>query len=248
MVIAGPRTDASISTVVKRSAAGGVVGRMAWEPTDPGTATVARMAMSATLATTLRRRTSSQPYHRITLGVDFGMVRDHFNPVTSCSPAARPRKPRWISCRIVDVIRTGHPSGARVPGPVPHSPRSRSVGSSYRAGCRPGRAAEPGCCRARSGASTCWYCPTTSISRYARAGALAAPQKACARWSSASASFAYCVRNQARSERYPEPDPSAIGGATDPRGPTVSSSANIPAESVASSERAIAVIRSLPRR
>lgn len=194
MVIAGPRTDASISTVVKRSAAGGILGRMAWEPTDPGTATVARMAMSATLATTLRRRTSSQPYHRITLRADFGMVRDHFDPVTSCSPAAAPPpNPRWISCRIVDVMTTFRPRARHGlvmvmasdplyrhrsstpgpgPGPVPPSRRSRSVGSSCRAGCGPGRAAEPGCCRARSGVSTSWSCPTSSTSLCASGGSV----------------------------------------------------------------------------
>ena len=65
IVIAVPRTSAATSTPSKRPGSTVASGAGALEPTGPGTATVARMAMSATLATTFRRRTSVGTLPRI---------------------------------------------------------------------------------------------------------------------------------------------------------------------------------------
>ena len=65
VVIGVPCASAATSTCLKRSGSTVAAGLGTQEPTGPGTATEARMAMSATLATTLRRRTSVGTLPRI---------------------------------------------------------------------------------------------------------------------------------------------------------------------------------------
>ena len=74
IVIAVPRASAATSTRWKRPGSTVAAGLGTREPTGPGTATMARMAMSAMLATTLRRRTSDPTVAWMVGYGDFGAV------------------------------------------------------------------------------------------------------------------------------------------------------------------------------
>src|SRR4051794_3595420 len=82
VVAAIPWIDAA-STARKSDASIGLTGLGPWDPTDPGTAAPASRAMSATLATTLGRRTSggtlsATPTSRAR-GERIGTLREHLN-------------------------------------------------------------------------------------------------------------------------------------------------------------------------